>query len=137
MNDKILSDLLLIKKNSSSQNFRKYIFHISFKKSLPLLLKNWLRKIEIAAPDIVPVWEPLNEPKHQRVSSSSSLKISLFSFSPSFTAPSIIMVAVCQQRLHNGKEPDIQVSSQPEKFPEYSSFIPVVEVLSARQTESS
>lgn len=137
MNDKNLSDLLLIKKTQAVKTLENIFFHISFKKSLPLLLKNWLRKIEIAAPDIVPVWEPLNEPKHQRVSSSSSLKISLFSFSPSFTAPSIIMVAVCQQRLHNGKEPDIQVSSQPEKFPEYSSFIPVVEVLSARQTESS
>ena len=50
---------------------------------------------------------------------------SLFQIFP-HTAPFIIMVVACRQSLHNGKEPHIQVNSQPERFLDYSLFIPVI-----------
>lgn len=48
------------------------------------------------------------------------------SLSSPYTAPFIIMVAVCRQSLGDGKEPHIQVNSQPERFLDYSLFIPVI-----------
>ena len=36
------------------------------------------------------------------------------------------MVTLCRQSLSDGKEPHIQVNSQPERFLDYSLFIPVI-----------
>ncbi len=45
---------------------------------------------------------------------------------PPHTAPFIIMVAACRQSLSDGTELHIQVNSQPERFLDYSLFIPVI-----------
>jgi len=78
-----------------------------------------------------------HELNHKRASSSSSFSSSSFSSSsPSISvmvlslslslSPFIIMAAVCQHGLRDGKELHIQVNSQPERFLDYSLFIPVI-----------